>query len=146
MAILEANSNSVTQQHQQQCHHVGGFLLKHVGPQYHLELLRRSAQLAIDPCDAEMDRRGVNVLGLNHRGNRYFSALVFKQRPELRQFLFSDLMAQIWQATLGPNGRLFWEQYVIKCSDNGIKFRMHRGDADPSDTFLAEGRNISSGT
>ena len=93
MAILEANSNSVTQQHQQQCHHVGGFLLKHVGPQYHLELLRRSAQLAIDPCDAEMDRRGVNVLGLNHRGNRYFSALVFKQRPELRQFLFSDLMA-----------------------------------------------------
>ena len=126
MAIVESTPDIVTEQHRQQFQQEGWFLLKNVVPQEHLELLRRSAQYAIDKCDAEMDHRRVDVLGLNHRGKRYFSALVFKERPELRQFLFSDLMAQICQATLGPNAWLFWEQYVIKCADKGMKFSWHQ--------------------
>ena len=126
MAVVESTPGIVTREHQQQFQQEGWFLLKNVVPADHLELLRRNAQFAIEECDAEMDRRRVDVLGLNHRGKRYFSALVFKQRPELRQFLFSDLMAQICQATLGPNVWLFWEQYVIKCADKGMKFSWHQ--------------------
>lgn len=135
MAMVDSSSGIVTKLHQQQFEQEGWFLLQNVVPQEHLELLRRNAQYAMDKCDAEMDSRRVDVLGLNHRGKRYFSALVFKQRPELRAFLFSDLMAQICQATLGPNAWLFWEQYVIKCADKGMKFSWHQdsgyvGDPD----------------
>src|SRR5262249_18757057 len=71
-----------------------------------LELLRGGAQVSIDKADAEMDEAGVDRLGINARGKRYFSPMIYQDRPELRRFLFSDLMAGICQATLGVNAYL----------------------------------------
>ena len=92
----------------------------------HLALLRREAQYSIERMDAQMDAAKTDVIGINHRGKRYFSSNVFIERPELRRFLFSDLMADVCRATLGDEAYLFWEQYVIKCADKGMKFAWHQ--------------------
>src|SRR5688500_283670 len=73
-----------------------------------------------------MDAPGVDQLGLNQRGKRYFLANQHHQVPRVREFLFSELMADICRATLGPEAYLFWEQYVIKCADKGMKFSWHQ--------------------
>ncbi len=104
----------------------------------HLELLRNECQLAIDRIDEQMDREGTDKLGVwhgdtkeslnfkHHRGNRYFIDNCFKLQPNLRQFLFSELMAMICLSTLGKNAYLFWEQFVIKGAHKGKKFSWHQ--------------------
>jgi ectoine hydroxylase-related dioxygenase (phytanoyl-CoA dioxygenase family) len=116
----------ITDAMKQQFKDEGYFILKNVVPPHHLELLRNEAQYSIDRIDAAMDKAGTDVLGICHRNKRYFSANVFRERPQLREFLFSDLMAEICRATLGDDVWLFWEQYVIKCADKGMKFSWHQ--------------------
>lgn len=118
--------HSVTDTHRRQFAQEGYFILENVLSVEHLKTLRGAAQFAVDRADGEMDAAGVDQLHLNHRGKRYFSAMVYKERPELRGFLFSDLMADVCRSTLGPNAFLFWEQYVIKAADKGMKFSWHQ--------------------
>ncbi len=73
-----------------------------------------------------MDEAGVDSIGINHRGKRYFSNMIYQDRPELRTFLFSDTIEQICRATLGDNAYLFWEQYVIKAGDPDTAFSWHQ--------------------
>ena len=72
----------------------GYFVLERVLTDEQLELLRGGAQYSIDKLDAEMDAAGVDRIGINARGKRYFSNMIYQDRPELRQFLFSDTMAR----------------------------------------------------
>ncbi len=72
-----------------------------------------------------MARQGVEMLGLNHRGSRYFLQTFLKSN-QLNPFLFSDLMAQVCQATLGDTAYLFFEQYVVKAPEKGLKFSWHQ--------------------
>mgnify|MGYP001798179839 CR=1 FL=1 len=44
----------------------------------------------------------------------------------MADFLFSDLMANICRATIGDPAWLFWEQYVVKSADVGMKFAWHQ--------------------
>ena len=104
----------------------GYFILEQVIPDHFLELLRSQCQYAIDQVDGRMDAEGTDVLGINHRGKRYFAANCFLQQPQLRDFLFSELMADICRATLGENAYLFWEQYVVKGAEEGMKFSWHQ--------------------
>ncbi|WP_040421679.1 phytanoyl-CoA dioxygenase family protein [Actinopolymorpha alba] len=104
----------------------GYFILERVLPEEQLALLRRLADYAVKKLDAAMDAEGVDRIGINLRGKRYFSAWVHKDRPELRTFLFSDLMAEICRATIGPEAYLFVEQYVIKAGDPDTKFAWHQ--------------------
>ena len=73
-----------------------------------------------------MDRLKTDVIGINHRNNRYFVANKWKQSPKMGQFLFSDYMADICRATLGPEAYVFIEQYVIKAAERGMKFAWHQ--------------------
>jgi ectoine hydroxylase-related dioxygenase (phytanoyl-CoA dioxygenase family) len=68
----------------------------------------------------------VDSIGINHRNKRYFSANVFRDRPELLKFLKSDLMVAVCKAVFGDTAYLFWEQYVIKCSDKDTTFSWHQ--------------------
>ncbi len=104
----------------------GYFILEKVIPDHLLELLRSQCQYFIDKMDARMDAEGTDVLGISHRGKRYFASNCFLERPQLRQFLFSELMADICRATLGDNAYLFWEQYVVKGAEEGMKFSWHQ--------------------
>ncbi len=116
----------VTSEHLAQYEKEGYFVLEGVLTDDQLELLRGGAQYSIDKLDAEMDEAGVDRIGINARGRRYFSNMIYKDRPELRQFLFSDTMAQICEATLGKDAYLFWEQYVIKAGDPDTSFAWHQ--------------------
>ena len=116
----------VTPEMRAQYEREGYFVLERVLTAEQLELLRSGAQYSIDKLDAAMDEAGVDRININARGKRYFSNMIYKDRPELRQFLFSDTMAQICEATLGDDAYLFWEQYVIKAGDPDTAFAWHQ--------------------
>jgi ectoine hydroxylase-related dioxygenase (phytanoyl-CoA dioxygenase family) len=89
-------------------------------------MLRDQCQIFIDEMDARMDREGTDMIGINHRGNRYFVSNCFRREQKLRDFLLSDLMADVCRATLGDTAYLFWEQYVVKGAGKGMKFSWHQ--------------------
>ena len=104
----------------------GYFVLESVLSADELELLRSGAQYSMDRLDAQMDAEGVDRLGINARGKRYFSAMVYQERPELRSFVLGPTMAAICRRVLGPEAYLFWEQYVIKAADPDTAFAWHQ--------------------
>ncbi|GAB3752874.1 phytanoyl-CoA dioxygenase family protein [Microlunatus parietis] len=104
----------------------GYFILERAIEGEELELLLSGAQFAIDRLDRQMDEAGVDRLGINAKGKRYFSNMVYQERPELRRFLFGDTMAGICRAVLGDDAYLFWEQYVIKAADPDTSFAWHQ--------------------
>lgn len=126
MSIATVSSSLVTTAHRKQFQEEGYFLLDSVVPKEHIELLRGQCQWFIDEANAAMDREGKDVMGLNHRNQRYFVSNCYSRRPVIGQFIFSDLMADICRATLGDNAWLFWNQYVVKCADKGMKFSWHQ--------------------
>jgi ectoine hydroxylase-related dioxygenase (phytanoyl-CoA dioxygenase family) len=116
----------VTDAMRQQYRAEGYFILERALSDDELELLRGGAQHAVDKADAEMAAAGVDRLGINARGKRYFSSMIYRDRPELRAFLFGDTMAEICRATLGEEAYLFFEQYVIKAGDPDTAFAWHQ--------------------
>jgi ectoine hydroxylase-related dioxygenase (phytanoyl-CoA dioxygenase family) len=104
----------------------GYFVLEGVIGGEDLELLRSAAEFSIERADAAMDAAGVDRLGINARGKRYFSHMVYQERPELRQFIFGPIMEEICRRVLGDNAYLFWEQYVIKAADPDTTFAWHQ--------------------
>lgn len=104
----------------------GYFVLDRVLRDDQLELLRGGAEYAMQKVDAAATAAGTDRVGINIRGRRYFSAMTHRDHPELRQFLFSDTMAEICRATLGPDVYFFLEQYVIKAGDPDTAFAWHQ--------------------
>lgn len=117
---------NITDKQKQQYREEGYFILENVIPESLLELLRSECGTFINQMDERMERENTDVLGLNHRNKRYFVSNCFRQQPRLREFLFSDLMADICRATLGDTAYLFWEQYVVKGAEAGMKFSWHQ--------------------
>ena len=104
----------------------GFFVLENVVPAAHLQLLRDNVDRNIARIDADMDARGVEKMGINHKGSRYFVGGYKDDDREIGEFIFSDLMADITRATLGDNVYLFHEQYVVKAAEKGGKFSWHQ--------------------
>ena len=61
----------------------GYMILESVIPDEHLKLLRDLCQYFIDEMDARMDREGTDVIGITHRGKRYFASQCYQRKPEL---------------------------------------------------------------
>ncbi len=107
----------------------GYFILESVIPQKDIELLRTVCKISMDETDAEMDRLGTDVIGLNHRGKRYFCGGMLNKHPRMKDYIFSELMAAICQATLGQNIFLHGDQFVVKSGKTGMKFSWHQDGA-----------------
>ena len=107
----------------------GYFVLDSVIPENYLALLREVCARAIDQMNAEMDRRNTDVLGINHRGKRYFAGQTFKNHPILGDFLFSPLMAEICRATIGETAFLHNDQFVVKMEKADMRFSWHQDSA-----------------
>lgn len=117
----------VTDKHRQQYRKDGFFVLENAISPEDLELVRSECDALIREQEAEMDRLGVDVINLSKRNSRYFVFLAYKERPQLGGFIFSDLMAEICEATIGPDAYLFWEQFVVKGTDKaGAAFDWHQ--------------------
>lgn len=73
-----------------------------------------------------MDEAGIEVLGLDRRGARYFINDCSIVSGPLRQFIFSDFMADVCRATLGDEVYLFNDQYVVKGAEGETAFSWHQ--------------------
>lgn len=117
----------VTDEQRRKYQEDGFFILDKVIPDRNLEILRSECAELIRQQDEEMDRQKTDTLNLSRKNSRYFVFLAYKDRPELGEFIFSDLMAEICRATIGPNAMLFWEQFVVKGTDKkGAEFGWHQ--------------------
>ncbi|MDP9352982.1 MAG: phytanoyl-CoA dioxygenase family protein, partial [Chloroflexota bacterium] len=119
----------ITDSQKEQYREEGYFILERALPDAYLHTLREEGQRFIDRMNAEMDRLGVDVLGINHRNKRYFLAHPSQESPAIREILFSELFAEICRATLGDEAYLYWEQYVVKAAEVGMKFSWHQDSA-----------------
>ena len=118
--------HTVTDQHRQQYLDEGYFILENVIPVEHLQILRDSCDHLIGLMHEEMDRLGTDHIHISHRGKRYHIAKKYDQVPKLRDYVFSDLMEEVCRATIGQTSYLFYDQYVVKAADQGIKFSWHQ--------------------
>lgn len=116
----------ITDSHRQQYRNEGYFILERVIPEEHLQILRDSCDLLIDLMHQEMDRLGTDHIHISHRGKRYHIAKKYEQAPGLSDYVFSDLMAEVCRATIGENAWLFYDQYVVKAAEQGIRFSWHQ--------------------
>ena len=105
----------------------GYFILESVIPDEHLRVLRDSCDHLIELMHQEMDRLGTDHIHISHRGKRYHIAKKYDQAEGLSDYVFSDLMAAVCQATIGDTAYLFYDQYVAKAAEQGIKFAWHQG-------------------
>jgi ectoine hydroxylase-related dioxygenase (phytanoyl-CoA dioxygenase family) len=116
----------VTESQKRDYEEKGYFVLERAIPQEHLQILRDECQGFIDKIDAQMDAAHTDVIGPNHRAKRYFIGNRYKEGKRLHEFLFSDLIADICRATIGNDAYLFFEQYVVKGAEKGMKFDWHQ--------------------
>ncbi len=117
---------TITEAQRQQYREKGYFVLERVIPESMLQMLREECAAFISRRNAEMDAAGVNELGSDIRDNRYFIANRYRESQRLPEFIFGDLMAEICRATIGPDAYLFYEQWVIKGAEKGVKFSWHQ--------------------
>ena len=118
----------ITDAQKQQYRDEGYFVLENAIPAEHLQAMRDACQQKMDELDAEMDRLGVDKLGINHKGSRYFLPFLSQENPGVRDFIFSEPMADICRATLGPDAFLFLDQYVVKAAETGMSFSWHQDE------------------
>jgi ectoine hydroxylase-related dioxygenase (phytanoyl-CoA dioxygenase family) len=122
---MSAPSQDVTASQVEQFHEEGFFVLENAVPESDLRTLRRECDRLVAERDREMKRLGVDTIDLDHLGSRYFIH-AYGKGTAVERFLFSDLMAQIARAALGPVVYLFNEQYVVKAAERGLKFGWHQ--------------------
>jgi ectoine hydroxylase-related dioxygenase (phytanoyl-CoA dioxygenase family) len=104
----------------------GYLILERCVPKEHLEMLRANCKERVDAIEGDMAAQGVERLGLNKKGSRYFAAFCYRETPELGRFIFGDLMAEVCRATIGGDAYLFWDQYVVKGADRDSSFSWHQ--------------------
>ena len=116
----------ITDTQKQQYHDEGYMILENIIPKDHLQMLRDECTRYIAEIDADMTEKGVDKVGLNHRGKRYFIANKYKESGKMASFIFSDLMANICRAALGDDAFLFLDQFVVKMAEVGMSFSWHQ--------------------
>lgn len=109
-----------------QFHEEGYFILEKVIPDEVLEAVRSECTRFIEEKDREMEAKGVDHLGITHKGRRYFIAYTRKQSRIMHDFVFHDLYAEICRATLGDEATLFLDQFVVKAGEKGLPFSWHQ--------------------
>ncbi|QDU45044.1 Phytanoyl-CoA dioxygenase (PhyH) [Symmachiella dynata] len=124
--VTAPTTSRITDAHRQQYLDEGYFILENVIPADHLEILRDSCDHLIGLMHEEMDRLGTDHIHISHRGKRYHIAKQYDQPPQLSEYVFSDLMADVCRATIGETAYLFYDQYVVKAAEQGIKFSWHQ--------------------
>ncbi len=116
----------ITPEQVKQYNEKGYCILERAIPQAHLENLRAECGRYIAMMNAEMDRQGMDTIGISHRNKRYFISLKHKESAKVTNFLFSPTMAEVTRALLGATVYLFYEQYVVKSAEVGMKFSWHQ--------------------
>lgn len=91
-----------------------------------LSMLREECSYYLGYFDSIMDAKGVQTENISHRGKRYFINNRYRLSSRLWRFIFSNQMAEVVKATIGPDAYLFHEQWVVKGAEQGMKFSWHQ--------------------
>ena len=116
----------LTDEQMQQYQEEGFCLVKNVIPQELIQRLRSECLRFIKEKDDEMDRKGVEVDEINHKGKRYFIALRYKDSKTMQDLIFGKELEAITKQILGDSVYLFLEQFVVKAADKGMTFSWHQ--------------------
>jgi ectoine hydroxylase-related dioxygenase (phytanoyl-CoA dioxygenase family) len=116
----------ISQEHQQQFLDEGYFILESALSSETLDLLSGACDVLIDRMHSEMDRLGTDHIHISHRNQRYHIAKQYAQVDGLKEYVFSDLMANICRVTVGQQAYLFYDQYVAKSAEVGRPFAWHQ--------------------
>jgi len=116
----------ITPEHVQQYVDEGYFIVERAINDDHLRILRDSCDHLIDVMHAEMDQLGTDHIHISHRGKRYHIAKQYEAAAGLSDYVFSELMAEVCRATIGDDAFLFYDQYVVKAAEQGIRFSWHQ--------------------
>lgn len=116
----------ITRAQVEQFREEGYFILPSAIGREDLELLRQECAQGIAEQDRELDREGVDVSGIVHRGKRYFIRQPSLKSPALLSLFLSRQFAAIARATVGDTAFAFYEQFVVKGADNGLSFGWHQ--------------------
>ena len=118
----------ITQENLKNYHSEGYCILKNVIPEEYLNILDKSCEICIEDADKKMRGNHSNINDITHPGKRYFIANKHKEPKfkKMKEFLFSQLMAQITSELIGDNVYLFNEQFVVKAAEKGMKFAWHQ--------------------
>jgi ectoine hydroxylase-related dioxygenase (phytanoyl-CoA dioxygenase family) len=122
---MSVTTAPTTPEHARRFESDGFFVLDRVVPASDLDMLRAECGRLVDARDDEMGRLGNDRLDLDHRGRRYFLH-AYDTSPQVRRFLFSELMTQVARTALGDTVYLFNEQYVVKAAERGMRFGWHQ--------------------
>jgi ectoine hydroxylase-related dioxygenase (phytanoyl-CoA dioxygenase family) len=101
-------------------------MLKNVFSQDLIKQVRDECNRFMKEKDDEMDRKGIEVDEINHKGKRYFIAMRYKDSPIMQKMMFGKETEEITRAILGDNVYLFLEQFVVKASDTKMTFSWHQ--------------------
>jgi len=104
----------------------GYFILENALAPARLKQLQDEALRFKEIFDQRMHAAGVQVWDINHLDKRYFISLYHDKSEILKEYLFSEQMAEICRATVGPEAFLFQEQFVIKGAEVGMTFSWHQ--------------------
>lgn len=119
-------STTLTSEQLQQFNEEGFCIVKNLIPQELIQRLRDECLRFIKEKDDEMDRKGVEVDEINHKGKRYFIALRYKDSKTMQDLIFGKELEAITKQILGDNVYLFLEQFVVKAADKGMTFSWHQ--------------------
>src|SRR5690349_8676639 len=106
-SIITNTMNIVPESQRESYKKEGFMILPGVIPAPMLEMLREECSYYLGYYDSMMDAKGVQTEGISHRGKRYFINNRYRLSSRLGQFIFSDLMAEVAKATVGPEAYLF---------------------------------------
>ncbi len=119
--------NSILSEEQIKQYEENGYcIVRNVIPPKLLKRLQEECERFMREKDEEMDRKGVEVDEINHKGKRYFIALRYKDSQTMQDLIFSKEMEEITRKILGDDVYLFLEQFVVKAADKGMKFSWHQ--------------------
>ena len=116
----------VTEDQKRRFREDGFCILKDVVSDDLLALLRQECAHFVQREDQKMDALGVDQIGITHRGKRYHAAFCFRERAVLGKYLFSEAMEEICRALLGPHSFLFFDGFVVKGAETGMKLAWHQ--------------------
>lgn len=118
--IVSMQTNSLfTAQQLRQYHEQGFCVLERVIPDEYLQLLRDEGDRLVAEEDAKSDAEG------RPRTTKHFFS-IWNRSERCRDFMFSDIMAEITRELLGDTVYLVFEQYVIKAAEKGGTFAWHQ--------------------
>lgn len=116
----------VTPEHVKQFHEEGYFILEKVIADEILEAVQKECSRFVEEKDREMDEKGVEKLGITHKGKRYFIAYTRQKSQIMHDFIFGPIYADICRSLIGPDATLFLDQFVVKAGEKGLPFSWHQ--------------------